>query len=220
MNYQEHIDKINNKERYTFSRFGDGEWNAILEKKGQNCDGHKYFPDMGLRLKEVLTSSPEYYVGLQNLAHRQNTEIIDNYANEYGIKWVASDIFHHASIKGNLQPLLDALDTRNVILVGAEHLKNYNKKFKFIPVPSKDCWTDYKKTLTRIQEYLLQNDADNLEEPKNYVILFCASMMSNVLIDDLHPIAEVVGVTLIDMGSVFDPFVGKNSRAYHKKLKI
>jgi hypothetical protein len=203
MNYQEHIDKINNKERYTFSRFGDGEWNAILEKQGSNCDGHHYFPDMGLRLKEVLT-----------------TEIIDNYANEYGIKWVASDIFHHASIKGNLQPLLEALDTRNVILVGGEHLKNYNKKYKFIPVPRKNCWTDYKKTLTRIQEYLLQNDADNLEEPKNYVILFCASMMSNVLIDDLHPIAEVVGVTLIDIGSLFDPFVGVNSRAYHKKLKI
>jgi hypothetical protein len=45
-------------------------------------------------------------------------------------------------------------------------------------------------------------------------------MMSNVLIDDLHPIAEVVGVTLLDMGSIFDPYVGVNSRSYHNKLNL
>jgi hypothetical protein len=220
MNYQEHLDKINNKERYTFSRFGDGEWNAILEKAGSNCDGHQYFRDMGARLKDVLASSPSYYVGLQNLAHQQNTLIIDNYSKEFGIKWVASDIFHHASIKGNLQPLFDALSKRNVVIVGGSHLKSFNSKWKFIEVPQHNCWTEYKSTLTKIQEFLLNNDADSISNPKDFVILFCASMMSNVLIDDLDPIAEVVGVTLLDMGSLFDPYVGVNSRSYHNKLNL
>jgi len=216
MNYTEHIDKINNKERYSFSRFGDGEWNAILEKKGFNCDGHHYFTDMGVRLKEILEETPDYYIGLQNLAKRTYPVNIQRFTNDFNLTWSASDIFHNASINNNLKPLLDALETRNVVLVGGEHLEKFNKKYRFIKIPSKDCWLKHKETLTTIQERLLKHDVNENEEPKSFVILFCASMMSNVLIDELHNLAKqpTIDATLIDIGSVFDMYVGVNSRSY------
>ena len=51
MKFEELIEKIKNKEMFSFSRFGDGEMNAVFGKEGMNCDSHRYFPDMGLRFK-------------------------------------------------------------------------------------------------------------------------------------------------------------------------
>ena len=46
MTFKEHIDKIVNKEMYSFSRWGDGEWLCLLGAKGMNCDKHQYFPEL------------------------------------------------------------------------------------------------------------------------------------------------------------------------------
>ncbi len=205
MNYEDYIEAINNKEMFSLSRWGDGEWNCIAGHNGANCDGHKYFGGLGRRLRNILNSSPSYFLGLQSLAYRQRPVLIDEYAANNNIEWVKSDIFHHANIKGNLQPLLDALNTRKVILVGGNHLKNYNKDWEFIEIPRVNCWEGYEKAL---------EDIENVIE-KDKVVLFCASMMANVLVDDLHGEA-----TLIDLGSVLDPYVGVKSRTYHHKLKI
>ena len=42
-------------------------------------------------------------------------------------------------------------------------------------------------------------------------------MMSNVLIDDLYNEFGNKHI-LLDMGSVFDPYVNKNTRSYHNKI--
>jgi len=75
--------------------------------------------------------------------------------------------------------------------------------------------------LSTIQERLLKHDVNENEEPKSFVILFCASMMSNVLIDELHNLAKqpTIDATLIDIGSVFDMYVGVNSRSYMRNKK-
>jgi hypothetical protein len=204
MNYEEHLSKIRNKEKYSFSRWGDGEWACLLGKQGMNCDKHTYFPDMGGRLFNVLKSKPNYYIGLQSLAHRIYRDAIDRITNKCSLNWVGSDVFHRASMKGRLNELFDALDGRNVILVGGSHLKGF-KDWGFIEVPSVNCWLEHDRVLDDLKKTIKEDD----------VVLFCASMMSNVLIDELHGVA-----TLIDMGSVFDPYVNVNSRKYHKDLKI
>ncbi|MBP8137467.1 MAG: hypothetical protein KAY61_04620, partial [Candidatus Eisenbacteria bacterium] len=43
-------------EPYSFTRFGDGEWYAILGAPGANADGHQYFPQLGSDLREVLVT--------------------------------------------------------------------------------------------------------------------------------------------------------------------
>jgi len=49
------------------------------------------------------------------------------------------------------------------------------------------------------------------------VVLFCASMPTKWLIDELHK-QHWGGHTYIDMGSVFDVYVGRCSRGYHKRV--
>ena len=65
------LSRIENNENFSLSRFGDGEWNAVLNVIGENCDGHQYFQDMRIALKQVFEKKNNYYNGIQPLANRQ-----------------------------------------------------------------------------------------------------------------------------------------------------
>lgn len=210
MTYDELINKIRTGERFDFSRFGDGEFNAIYrdQKSVQNCDGHMYFDDMGDRLLEILKSNPEYYIALQSLAHRQRTKQIDSLTDVYGLSWCEANILHRANIKGRLPELFEVLSDRDVLLVGPVHLKELAERedWYYLNVPVKNCWLHYKE---------IKAELTALIPVKDWVFLYCASMMANVLIDDFSG-----RVTQIDAGSIFDPHVGVKSRRYHHDLKI
>lgn len=205
MNFNQHLQKLQNKEQYSFSRWGDGEWNCLLGKQGMNCDRHNYFDDLGKRLKSILESSPQYYLGLQNLAKRQRPELIDKYTKDYNLTWVQNDVLHTASMKGQFIHFLNVLRGLDVLLVGGNHLRDFNKSWRFIEIPRVNCWLSYEETKKKLDVAIKDNT----------VVLFCASMMTNVLIDDFHGRG-----TLIDLGSVLDPYCGVQSRSYHKTLDI
>lgn len=218
LTYEDIVNKLRNNEPFSFSRFGDGEFNAMLGKRGANCDGHHYFPDMGRALVDVLDSQrehqivfegiPTYYLGMQNLAKRLNGELPAFQEMTEGIDWCNADVIHYQNIKhNNLDDLLDALKGRSVTLVGPLHLMPLADEngWRFIDIPAKDCWTQYEHTHERIGQI---QELD--------VVLYCASMMANVLIDERHLVMN----TQIDIGSAFDPYVGKLSRSYHKKMKL
>ena len=217
MTYDKLISNLRDSINFSFSRFGDGEFFAILGGGGKcNTDQHQYFKDMGMRLYKIIESKPKYIMGLQGKAVRERvdqpfTELIK------GLEWVNSDIIHHRFIKTNsLSDMFDALRGRNVILVGNVNLVEVSFKFidrttsfKHIVISDKDCWLEYSDVLKRI----IANFS------KDVVILYCASMMSEVLIDDIY---NLYGddVTQIDIGSAFDPYCGVKSRSYHHKLNL
>lgn len=223
LTYESLIEKIHRKEAFAFSRYGDGEWNAILGKVGANCDGHEYFESLGKALRDALISQPNYYLGLQSLAMRVRGLEITKFITANNIRpiseWGDADILHKASIKEMLPQFFEALDTTPyVLLVAPGYLKQINKYFKYnaiVEVPTKNCWLHFRKIKHDILAILNEQTKRN-----NYiVVLFAAGMPSNVLVDDLHNLYKDK-VTLIDAGSVFDPFVGRNTRSYHKKLNI
>lgn len=211
-------EKIRNKLNFSFSRFGDGEWTAILNLDAkENCDGHQYFNDMGEQLKHAFTSSGGYYKGIQPLAWRTMSSnilplslpIIDSYFN--------ADIFHKASEYQLIQPFFDALNTREVVLVGPSYLSAQNqiKIKKHIPIPLKNCWLDAENILKSVRKYL---DNESVEKT-SVVVLFCASMAANVFVDILHKQYRNQH-SFLDVGSLLDPYANINTRGYHKKLKV
>jgi len=56
------------------------------------------------------------------------------------------------------------------------------------------------------------------EKYDNIVFGLSASMATNVIVDELY---DVIGdrCTMIDFGSIWDPFVGVMSRSYHREYK-
>jgi hypothetical protein len=196
-------------EAFAFSRFGDGEFAAIFGAEGANCDGHRYFPELGRRLERIVRSRPDYIMGLQPLAvmlHKPEPIL----ALSDGLRWVYSDMFYSAVIEGRFGRFFDALEGREVLLVGPVHqrLLSQARGWSHHSIPAQNCWTHYREVREALQGSLPQRGA---------VVLFCASMMSNVLVDDLYRWSPAN--TYLDVGSVFDPCVGIYSRNFYREVE-
>jgi hypothetical protein len=199
---------LREKKAFKFARYGDGEFNCMFGKQGLNCDGHVYFDDLGLQLRKALLSEPDYIVGIQplSLSYNRSDEVIEM-CEKLKIKWVNSDAIHNASIDGKFAEFLEAITGRYIILVGPAHLSNFFDCVHIV-IPSLNCWRSYKDVRQQIEFHV---DGVN-----NAVVLFAASMMTEVLIDDFAEYPH----TFVDIGSVLDPYCGVISRRYHGKLKI
>lgn len=205
MTYLQLIGKLERNEPFSFSRFGDGEFNCMFGKCGANCDGHQYYTDLGERLNEAW-NDPKGIIAVQRLGYEMYKDRLEG-------EYADADILHRASIKGELDLFLEVLKSRkqDIILVAPERLKNAIPCRTFIEVPLKNAWLEYEHTLERIRFHVNKYD----------IVLYCCGMMAEVLIHDMFNFEPVVDkFTQIDLGSVLDPYVGVNSRTYHKKLNI
>lgn len=201
--YNKIVSNIKDGTPFKFARYGDGELNAMNGKIGQNCDGHEYFPEMGVRLIESLNPENDIMVGIQPLSVNHYPDMVKYYFKHF-TKLYNADVLHSASIDGRIQPFFDALSGRYVILVGPAHLAPVFNSVHIV-IPSKNCWLQYEKVKENMKYHLDVDDA---------VVVLCASMMSEVLISDFSYSKH----TFIDCGSLFDPYAGVNSRKYHFKL--
>ena len=208
MDYQDYLKLIKTKKTFAFSRFGDGEWMNIrseLAHKNENCDGNVYYRDLGDRLEEIVSEKRDYYLGMQNMAGRNWPWLLEEYKQD----WVKSDIFHKASIRGRLSDFVEILKESHVVYIGNESLKSLPFINEFIQLPLQNCWLSYDSFLEEIKSKC---------SSEYKVFLFSAGMTSNVFIDDMWNYDP--SNAYIDVGSVFDPYVGRNTRSYHKTLEI
>jgi len=223
MEFNDLISKLKNKENFSFTRWGDGEWSSLLQLEPEhrtNTDGHAYFKDMGEALANVLKSKPEYYLGMQRLAREDRfpneiKQFLDN--NDLNnLQWINADIWHHASIKGYFEEFFEALSNRRVFIVGPlvlgeleEMYEHYHSSWKHIIIGSNNCWLQ--------RDSIIQEVTELIKGSNNCVVLFCASMPANYMIDELYKQFEHQH-TFLDLGSVLMPYVGISSRSYHKKI--
>ena len=189
-------------QKFKFARYGDGEINCMDGKQGQNCDGHKYFPDLGERLKKTL-KNPDYMIGIQPLSVSHLPNSVNKYFSKIDQLYDA-DAIHSASIDGRMVELFDAISERYIILVGPSHLMNVFNSVHIV-IPDKNCWLNYKEIKEQLDFHI--------EGSINPVVVLCCGMMAEVLISEID-------CTAIDVGSAFDPYCGVLSRKYHHKLKL
>lgn len=198
-------------QQFSFARYGDGEFFCMSGKQGHNCDKHEYFSDLGIELSKAFYSDPQYMVGIQPLSvksglYKKAADLWSTSpANIYN-----ADTLHNASIDGNIPELFKALEGRPFVVVGPAHLSKVGEFF--IEIPYVNCWLQFNQICIKICESLLYQRAFKI----NPVILLCASMMSEVIIEHFKD-SEA---TFVDVGSCLDPYYGKLSRSYHHKLKL
>lgn len=212
--YQSILELIDSDTPFAFTRWGDGELNAAYGRRGANCDKHQYFPDMGARLKAILYDipSPGHIFGIQPLGYQQRPQLIDAITNK---DWYNADVFHSASIDDEFHKFIELMQDRTVILIGNEDLKPYMKELNtgnYVDVPKIDAWLSY----GRVKNAVVRQ----MNSHSNAIFLFCSGMMTNIMIDELwkemrYETGGSPQHTMIDMGSVFEPYVGKKTRSYH-----
>jgi len=215
LTFEEICAKIYIGEHFTLARVGDGEWRAICGRDGENCDGHKYFPDMGKELANIVIKNPEYYLASHLLSSDVDRSEIEKWQKENNIKvnWACtSGIFHESFVSNKMDLFFKSLKGKKVCLVAPSFIIKNNKKidaYSHVKVSEKNCWNETDSTMSSLVCII------NSENPPD-IILFCASMAANVWIDRLYEIAGE-SITLIDLGSTLDPYCGILSRSFHRK---
>jgi len=204
-NISDLTDKIDNNQPFAFSRWGDGEWLNVNKHKGSNCDGNVYYEDLGDALLEIASTKQNYHMGMQTLITWSSQQ-----ANKYDQNWGDADVMHRASMQNELQPFIKSLTSAHIVYIGNESLKSLPFINEFIEIPYTNIWNDRKTLISRITETF----DDNICK----VYCFSAGMATNVFIDQLWKLNN--NNTYIDVGSVFDPYVGRITRSYHRKLQL
>jgi hypothetical protein len=209
--FEEFVTNIEESKNFSFSRWGDGEWALILKKEPTYTHiEKKWGPELlknGSTLKNIILSSPKYIIGMQPLAYNNWKDDIEAFIPK-DVETANSDIFHRNSYRGRLDPFINSLKKREVILIGPSYLKNLSLfEFTHIEVPDMYVWKHIEEITQEIRKTI----------KKDVVILYSCSIMSNVLIDVFFK-EFGVAITQIDTGSLWDPYAGVNSRSYHEAV--
>lgn len=222
LTYDSMIDDIKNRRTMAMSRFGDGEWYAILGRQGENCDGLKYTPEMGMALGKILRQPQVYHLGLQDLAVQLIGDEITTWLGDTKPTWFKADIIHLASITGRLGELMTTIwqASDHIIHVGPPHHKSLDFANEFIEVDPHNSWgqVDY------ILEKVLLSASPVGKRPEYPVIIMCAGMTAKFVIDEvyhyLYAHRRGHGFAIVDMGSALEPYLGHKTRSYHRSMKI
>ena len=208
--YTEMLNKLKSGEPFKFSRWGDGEWGCICGWTGKNRDGNEYHQGLRAELIKIFRSSPQYYFGIQHgvFYNEQLREYVINelFCNDT-LTLVDGDILHKASEFGYLKEFTDALKDRTVHIIGAEYFKD--SPYHHIVIPDTNSFTHNQEIFREIEAI------DVTGYNTNPVYLVAAAMNSNVIIDQLPD-----NVTAIDIGSVFDPYLGRPRASYQHKMNV
>jgi hypothetical protein len=204
VNYTEIVAALTERKPFAFSRYGDGELLCMAGAKGSNADKHQFFKDLGKRLQETVAKPKDKITyALQSMV-RKDAKLMRVLKTHSKVKeWAVADVLHRESWLRNIDSLFEALDPRDTLAVGPSR---YREVFKVtqVTLPDRDCWLQHETTIAGIRE----------GHKPGTVWVLCAGMSAAVIIYDL--VDELEDATFIDAGSLFEPYVGKATRAYHK----
>jgi len=225
--YEKLVGAILQHQPVTFTRWGNGEWKFIFwaaaewEKKlvpgcrlGPNRHPslkHVFMPELAQALTAIIASNPTYRLGLQPLAMRAMGDVILEFLkskNALELDWINADSVHRASSKGVLDRLAAALSTRKLLLIGPEYMGKLRERLPIeahVVVPPRD----YFPVMERLIEEAIQSLA---ALGPDTVVMGSAGPPAKIILHRLHAHLEGKG-TLIDTGSLWDPYVGNMNRS-------
>lgn len=224
------IEKIKNNQHFKYARYNDGELTAIIGKtpNKSNCDGHIYFPEMSLELKNSLLNYKfeneyylESYVYWYNLLPHIKNEVDSLKRHNNELMFIDDDFIRmsHENNPDKFIEILEVLKKKKIVIVGAPYLGALKKYFTFkhIEIPLKNCYLSKNNIIQSIENF-------NKESIDN-IYLFSASMATNVIIDYFKLDNNN---TYIDWGSVWDTFfvseqysfLKKRTTSSHEKFKL
>jgi len=208
--YADMLDALCNRRRFAFVRYSDGDWNCIFGRQGGIGAEHRYRPDLGKALITSLKPEPDYHVGIMPSLLTPDrwwasNRVITWLAANPGLEFCASTLLHNAGSHGELAAYFEALRGQRLVFVGNADIaamQPWLGDFEHVVIPKSDCWDRRDEILPRVLAAC--------REPG--VAMFACSMPAKVWIRQAWE--SGCGASLVDIGSVFDPYLGKLSRTY------
>lgn len=195
---------------FSFARFSDGGFFCMQGRKGQNCDGVVYTQEQASALLGAIRD-PNITHGLTSIAvHAANAKEWLA-AMQLHVEWYDADVMLKASDSGELLPFIECLRRRKSLVVGPSHLARLGG---FPIVERVECHPT--QAFEEVDQLELEI-AYRIKRSKIDTVLFsCGQGASPTLVSRMHSLyPEIV---FLDVGSLWDPYVGVLSRSGHKRL--
>lgn len=216
--YEKFVSMISNEENFTFVRYGDGEWACMLDLEPHlGVIRKRHAPSdpaiFGKRLLKQLKTKPGYFVGIQPMAYKNWSDLIDPIIE--GTKICNADCFHIASMTEKENLFFDVIreksKTSRIIFIGPNYLKGLGFSAEYYPTPLNNSWDHFQNLESDIRA-LIEKDLT-----RHTVIFYSCSLTAKYL---MYTFWNLFGdkITQIDTGSFWDPFCGINSRKYHSNI--
>ena len=204
------------KEKFSFSKYADGEYAILRNQRITNCDGWTFNPINDQKYQWALLESfkfhhPGYYVGIScpccvPQAHvdwmRENVGVDDGH-----LTW--ANLFVNSNYELFKEHFIPEFDNHDIIIVGSARGNAAELPFKIEEYYGifKAAWKENYDLIN----LLLGN------EYKDKLFLFCAGPLGNML---AHRMWEAnKDNTYLDIGSTLNPWLVGNNRGYLRGKK-
>lgn len=218
-------EKIKNKEKVIFTKFGDGEYIAMRlnDINDHNCDGDTYTHQLGVETSKAICeladrSSDEFiYIGrwhtneIVKYYHELYYDyLINNNKNEKYIPFVNYHTVypdnHFDTNDSALFEFVEAVQKSdyNKVIISNERNKKLQMVFKsdtYICIPERSWYAN------GLYDDIKNSVEDILKVKKDTLILTAAGLASKILINEISK--EYPNTSIIDLGSAYDILAGK-----------
>lgn len=200
---------IRSGDPFTFTRYGNGEWDLILARGKHTGSRSQVFTEsLRQAMRETVIQHGGKKMGVQSLRYLHKLRLLqpaEMWLRKHRVKiaWESGNVLHWASQRGELSPFVDALEDADTLFVGPEHIDRIPLDGDVMVIPSRNCW----QQVDSIEEAIRQHG-------QNRTVCISAGPAAKVLIHRLRN----EPMQLIDCGSLWDVYCGVVSRSYHKTI--
>jgi len=200
---------VRGNDPFTFARYGNGEWDAILGKGTRTGSGSQDFTsELRAQLARTVIEHDDKILGMQSERYLRKlglwTPVLDWLeVCAPDAVWAPGDVLHWASRDGQLYQFIDVMRDVRPILVGPEWLSRLDFDHLLFKIPSINCWFVVDEITKRLVKF-----------PAGQVICLSAGPAAKVIAHRLHGL----GHRIIDCGSLWDVYCWRPSRKYHHAM--
>lgn len=200
-------------DNFFHGRFNDGEFNSIdsisntMNVNGSNCDGHQYFYQLGVDIKQVLSEysrSDNYIIsGGKNYFYNYKKLFELLYAINSNLKLQNGYFYYDLIMNPNhFETFNNFLNEKRVVIIGPSYMKDIKlfNNFEVLEIPIKNCYLNMDDICEKISEL------NSTNEKINYC--FVAGMMSSIIIHKFYKIDKQN--SYYNIGSAWDYFFQSN----------
>lgn len=205
---------IENNINFSFIKFGDGEFYCMMGKDGENCDGHKYTPELAVKLYDAwyfFNTLDNIYIaewaghkpGMNYLTESEKFQLDLISKTNVNVSFVNFEILLQNTLSEEKFNFFRSIKKSNnkKIFVGPDRLSGVVEFLnidKFVSVPLVNAFSNYDEILKNIE----------VEVDDNCIFMFSSGLPTKSFINKI--LEKNKKVTCLDIGSGFDSlFVGQ-----------
>jgi hypothetical protein len=202
------FERLKNKEKFSFSKYADGEFAILANQNITNVDNWTFNKDKHSNIREELVKSfkfkdPNYYVGVSCVCCQPTTHVMwmREESDQDTLTW--ANIFVNSNYPYFQDNFIPEFNNHDVVLFAREDARVEDLPFKVEHIPiTSEAFID---NFDMVENF-------PIDSYSNKLFLFCAGPLGNMLAAKFWDTNK--SNTYLDIGSTLNPFLTETNRGY------